>query len=41
MYELLRGQISSALYGAILFNKYVDALQQLEKQVKELFSSMR
>jgi len=36
MYELLRGQISSALYGAILFNKYVDALQQLEKQVKEL-----
>ena len=36
MYEILRGQISSAIYGAIIFNKYVDTLQQLEKRVEEL-----
>ena len=27
MYEILRGQISSAIYGAIIFNKYVGTLQ--------------
>ena len=36
MYEILRGQISSAIYGAIIFNKYVGTLQELEKRVEEL-----
>ncbi len=36
MYEMLRGQISSAIYGAIIFNKYVNTLGELEKQVQEL-----
>lgn len=36
IYDVLRGQISSAIYGAMIFNKYLNTLQQLEKRVGEL-----
>lgn len=36
IYETLRGQISSALYGALLFKERNTALENLQKHVREL-----